>query len=74
MIIINSQKISFIVSEVILNQEGKFTKEDILNEVSDRLTENPSNLKEIDQYIVKKLNTMCDYGLIGKTSIYYFSI
>lgn len=70
----NSQKISFIVSEVILNQEGKFTKEDILNEVSDRLTENPSNLKEIDQYIVKKLNTMCDYGLIGKTSIYYFSI
>ncbi len=70
----NSQKISFIVSKVILNQEGKFTKEDILNEVSDRLTENPSNLKEIDQYIVKKLNTMCDYGLIGKTSIYYFSI
>ena len=70
----NSQKISFIVSEVILNQEGKFTKEDILNEISDRLTENPSNLKEIDQYIVKKLNTMCDYGLIGKTSIYYFSI
>lgn len=59
------------MADVILEQQGKFTIEDILNEVRKRIKTSIENLKE---YIVNKLNSMCEYGLIGRTNIYYFSV
>lgn len=68
---LKNEELSFVVADVILEQQGKFTIEDILNEVRKRIKTSIENLKE---YIVNKLNSMCEYGLIGRTNIYYFSV
>ncbi len=62
---------SKIVSRAILEQEGKFTVEDIVNSVRDLIK---GSVDSIRSYILKKIETMCEYGLIGKTDIYYFAI
>lgn len=68
---LKNEELSFVVADVILEQQGKFTIEDILNKVRKRIKTPIENLKE---YIVNKLNSMCEYGLIGRTNIYYFSV
>lgn len=60
-----------IVSRAILEQEGKFTVEDIVNSVRDSIED---SVGPIRIYVLKKLETMCEYGLIGKTDIYYFAL
>lgn len=61
---------SKIVSRAILEQEGKFTVEDIVNSVRDLIEGSTDSIRS---YVLKKIETMCEYGLIGKTDIYYFS-
>lgn len=68
---LKNEELSFVVADVVLEQQGKFTIEDILNKVRKRINTPIENLKE---YIVNKLNSMCEYGLIGRTNIYYFSV
>ena len=68
---LKNEELSFVVADVILEQQGKFTIEDILNKVRKRIETSLENLKE---YIVNKLNSMCEYGLIGRTNVYYFSV
>ena len=61
-------EISCIVSNIILKQKGEFLLKDIIEELR-------KQNKEIEEnYIISKLNLMCDYGLIGCTDVYYFSI
>lgn len=60
-----------IVSRAILEQEGKFTVEDIVNSVRDSIEDSVGSIRI---YVLKKLETMCEYGLIGKTDIYYFAL
>lgn len=69
-----SKRSSFVVSEAILNQEGKFTVKDILDEVRTIILDQFDTIDTLERYIIKKLNSMCDYGLIGRTNVYYFSI
>ena len=71
---IGNKRPSFVVSEAILNQEGKFTVKDILDKVRDIIQEQFDTIDNLTKYIIKKLNSMCDYGLIGRTDVYYFSI
>lgn len=61
---------SKIVSRAIFEQKGKFTVEDIVNSVCNLIE---GSVDSIRSYILKKIETMCEYGLIGKTDIYYFS-
>ena len=68
---LKNEELSFVVADVVLDQQGKFTIEDILNKVRKRIKTSIENLKE---YIVNKLNSMCEYGLIGRTNVYYFSV
>ena len=68
------EKLSFVVADVILEQQGKFTFEDILNEVRKRIEKNKTSIENLKEYIVNKLNSMSEYGLIGRTNIYYFSV
>lgn len=68
-----SQKPSFVISEIILNQEGKFIVEDILNKVENIISEQFETTEALKKYIIKKLDSMCYYGLIGRTNVYYFS-
>lgn len=67
-------KASFVVSEAILNQEGKFTVKDILDKVRNIIQDQFDTIDNLTKYIIKKLNSMCYYGLIGRTDVYYFSI
>lgn len=69
-----NQKPSFVVSDAILNQNGKFTMNDILNEVKNVILDQFKTIDGLINYIIKKLDSMCNLGLIGKTSIYYFSV
>ena len=69
-----NQRVSFIVSEIILNQEGKFTVKDILDRAKPRIGNQFETSDKLERYIIGKLDSMCDYGLIGKTTVYYFSI
>jgi hypothetical protein len=64
------EKKSKIVSQAILEQRGKFTVEDVVNSVHNLIE---GSVDSIRSYILKKIETMCEYGLIGKTDIYYFS-
>ena len=68
---LKNEELSFVVADVILEQQGKFTIEDILNKVRKRIKTSIEKLKE---YIVNKLNSMCEYGLMGRTNVYYFSV
>ncbi|QBJ04160.1 hypothetical protein [Fusobacterium phage Fnu1] len=58
-----------IIASVILNMKGNFVLEDVVREVK-RLDENAVNIKEIKE----KLEVMNEYGLIGQTELYYFSV
>lgn len=69
-----SKRPSFVVSEAILNQEGKFTVKDILDKVRTIILDQFDTIDTLERYIIKKLNSMCDYGLIGRTNVYYFSV
>mgnify|MGYP000878179388 FL=1 len=71
---ITSQRPSFVISEAILNQEGKFTVKDILDKVKTIILDQFDTIDTLKRYIIEKLNSMCDYGLIGRTDVYYFSI
>ena len=67
-------KVSKIVSEIILNQEGEFLAKDILNKVKPLVDKEFTTIEELELYITKKLDSMCEIGLLAKTSLYYFSI
>lgn len=69
-----NKKVAKIVSEIILNQEGKFLLKDILNKVKPLVDKEFTTIEELESYITKKLDSMCEMGLLGKTSLYYFSI
>lgn len=69
-----NQNASLVVSETILNQEGKFTIKDILDKVESIIIDQFETIENLKKYIVEKLNSMCDYGLVGRTDVYYFSI
>lgn len=60
------EKKSKIVSQAILEQRGKFTVEDVVNSVRNLIE---GSVDSIRSYILKKIETMCEYGLIGKTDI-----
>ena len=53
--------------------EGVSVK-DILDEVRTIILDQFDTIDTLERYIIKKLNSMCDYGLIGRTNVYYFSI
>lgn len=69
-----NEELSFVVADVILEQQGKFTAEDILNKVGKRMKKNKTSTENLKEYVVNKLNSMCEYGLIGRTNVYYFSV
>lgn len=74
MVSVKINKPSFIVSDVILQQKGDFTENDILNQVKDRLIDQFESLENLSNYVIFKLNDMCEYGLIGRTELYYFQV
>lgn len=60
---------SYVVSEAALDRKGHFLVDDILEDVK----KSAPHLKVDKDFVIKKLNTMCEVGMIGSTSMYYFS-
>lgn len=64
-----------IVVNEVLEMKGKFTKEQIVQRVFPKIEKYFRNKKEdIEKYISRKIDALCEYGLLGKTSVYYFSL
>ena len=61
-----------IVVNEVLKMKGKFTKNDILDTVVPKIKKYFQNREEMEKYISRKTDTLCEYGLLGKTSVYYF--
>ena len=55
MLVINKSSPSFIISDVILQQEGDFTENDILNKVKYQLIDQFESLDDLLDYVVFKL-------------------
>lgn len=60
------------VSMAALKKTGVFTVRQILIDAG--LGGSYKNDRNIERLAIDKLNTMCEFGLIGRTSLYYFSI
>lgn len=60
---------SYIVSEAALDKKGHFLADDILEEVK----KSSPHLNIDRDFVIKKLDSMCEVGMIGSTSMYYFS-
>lgn len=60
---------SYIVSEAALDKTGHFLADDILEDVNKLAP----HLNIDRDFVIKKLDSMCEVGMIGSTSMYYFS-
>lgn len=63
----------------VLQMRGKFTKNDILDKVVSKIQDYFSNKEEMEKYIdkkieTKKIETLVEYYLIGRTNLYFFEI
>lgn len=78
---IDKQKVSFIVSKAILTKYDrnkddydfyKFSSEDIVKEVEKDISKYFKSKEDLNKYVVKKLNAMCEDTLLARTETYYF--
>lgn len=67
------EKPGYIITEIILNIQGKFTAEELFLPLKEKMKNMFPSESDMKSYIRKKLETLCEHGLIGKTSFYYFS-
>ena len=69
---------SKIVSEIILDQTDKFIVKDIIEKVKSKIEDQIEKLfgtlADMENYIINKLNSMCEYGLVGTTAFSYFAV
>lgn len=65
------RKLDFLIAEEAFAQRGRFEVQDIYDRIANKFKDIVENLKV---YIKKKLDILCDMGLIGKTRVYYFPL
>ncbi len=70
----NNKGLDYVVSKTILEMEGIFTLGEIIQKIKDSIEGLKENIDSLHNYVLRKLESMCDLGLIGRTDIYYFSI
>ena len=63
-----------IVTLEVLQMRGKFTKKDIFDKVIPKIEKYFSNKQDMEKYLDKKIECLCDYSLIGRTDVYFFEI
>lgn len=63
-----------IVTLEVLQMRGKFTKKDIFDKVVPKIKKYFSNKEEMEKYIEKKIKTLVEYCLIGRTGVYFFEV
>lgn len=68
------EKPGYIITEIILNIQGKFTAEELFLSLKDKMRNMFPNEKEMKNYIIKKIEILIKHGLISKTDLFYFSV
>ena len=68
------ETIGGIVTLEVLQMRGKFTKKDIFDKVVPKIEKFFANKQEMHKYIDKKIETLSDYYLIGRTNVYFFEV
>ena len=68
------EKPGYIITEIILNIQGKFTAEELFLSLKDKMRNMFPNEKEMKEYIFKKIEAIHSHGLISKTDLFYFSV
>ena len=68
------EKPGYIITEIILNIQGKFTAEELFLSLKDKMRNMFPNEKEMKNYIIKKIEAVHSHGLIGKTDLFYFLV
>ena len=68
------ETIGAIITLEILNIQGKFTKEEIIKKLKKKMITDGMSYNQLETYIEKKIDSLAEYGLIGKTTVYYFSV
>lgn len=68
------EKPGYIITEIILNIQGKFTAEELFLSLKHKMKNMFPDEKEMKDYIYKKIETLNNHGLIGKTDLFYFSV
>lgn len=68
------ETIGGIVTLEVLQMRGKFTKKDIFDKVVPKIEKYFSNKQDIEKYLDKKIECLCDYSLLGRTGVYFFEI
>ena len=63
-----------IVTLEVLQMRGKFTKKDIFDKVIPKIEKYFSNKQDMEKYLDKKIECLCEYSLIGRTDVYFFEI
>lgn len=63
----------YIVSNEVLSKKGRFTFQDILDDVIPSLESLFESIDSLRNYVTNKINEMCDLGLVSRTEVYYFS-
>ena len=63
-----------IVTLEVLQMRGKFTKKDIFDKVIPKIEKYFSNKQDMEKYLDKKIECLCDYSLLGRTDAYFFEI
>lgn len=67
-----SKNPSYVVSEAALNKKGHFQLSDVINDTWKKLQDSFKDKLEFKLFVQNQLDQMSEYGLIGKTSLYYF--
>lgn len=63
-----------IVTLEVLQMRGKFTKKDIFDKIIPKIEKYFSNKQDMEKYLDKKIECLCEYSLIGRTDVYFFEI
>ncbi len=64
----------YIVSYAILEKEGRFSLSDILESVQSRIINMFDSVEQLRAFIKRRLDELCDMGLVRQTEVYYFSV
>ena len=63
-----------IITLEVLQMRGKLTKKDSFDKVIPKIEKYFSNKQDMEKYLDKKIECLCEYSLIGRTDVYFFEI
>lgn len=63
-----------LVTMEIIGLKGKFTVEKVVEKLKEKAKDLFASFTELCEFVAEKMNQMSEYGLIGRTDCYYYSL